>query len=730
MRDFFEHQHQAKRKTTYLVLLFALAVILITVLVYFVVAGAYLYLAGDVTLAIDQTGPGGPGVGTTTPSGDEAILPSLWQPGILLIVAPAVILLIGGASAYRLHQLSGGGEAVAASLGGRPIQPDTNDPDERKVLNVVEEMAIASGTPVPPVYVLDDQNSINAFAAGSDPDDAVIGVTRGSIEQLTRDELQGVIAHEFAHILNGDMRLNLRLVGILFGILVIGLIGQIVMRSMFYGSLVMRAMFYGSLMGGGRRRSGSNKNQGGAMLVILAAGLALLIIGYVGVFIGNLIKAAVSRQREYLADASAVQFTRNPQGIGGALKKIGGLSLGARISASRADEFCHMYFGEGVAHHLGSLGSTHPPLKERIQRIDPAWAGEFPTVELPERIHEKRRQYEQRATGRGAGAPAMGLAGDVAGAAGAAAAVGAASTGSSESSAARPDPGSRAIGQAARTAVDQIGQPSQEHIALVREEHIALVRELIGNLPDALREATHEPSTARAVIFAMLIDADERIAERQLKGLAERSDQRTADMTRKLLPAVSDLDDRARLPMIDMTLPALRKLSPKQYEAFDRDVDELIRADEKITFFEWLLGRILRRHLAPTFGKRQSSGVHYHATRAVTEELSVVLSALAWEGAADEREASEAMRLAGRAAKIDESIPLRGKADCKRAAIDEALKKLKQVSPAVKRKVMIACAAAVASDRDITVREGELLRAVADAIGVPMPPLLPGQKVA
>ena len=298
--DFFQNQETAHRKTGLLIAYFIAAVVLIVLLSYAIVAGAFLL----------------------TGRHDRPPLHSvvdLWNPGLFTVVLLGTLALIGGGSLYRVASLAGGGHNVAEMMGGRPLSSQTTDPDERKILNVVEEMAIAAGTPVPPVYLLEQEDGINAFAAGYAPGDAVIGVTRGCIQNLTRDELQGVIAHEFSHILNGDMRLNIRLIGALYGILLISMTGWIIFRSTAYGNSY------------DNRRDSDRRGSNPWPLV----GLALYVLGYIGVFFGNLIKAAVSRQREFLADASAVQFTRNPDGIAGALKKIGALAEGSRVRASR-----------------------------------------------------------------------------------------------------------------------------------------------------------------------------------------------------------------------------------------------------------------------------------------------------------------------------------------------------------------------------------------------------------
>lgn len=330
--DFFGHQEVARKKTGLLVSYFVLAVILIIAAIYIALSILFLYY--------------GVPEGTPRPS---LSLENIWNPELAITVSISILLVVLLGSLYKTAQLSSGGKAVAEMLGGQLIKASTKDLNERKILNVVEEMAIASGTPVPPVYLLDEEG-INAFAAGFKPDDAVIGVTRGCIQQLSRNELQGVIAHEFSHILNGDMRLNIRLTGVLHGILVIAMIGYFLLRS------------------SAASRGSSDKKGGAAAFALL--GLIVMIVGYIGVFFGKLIKSAVSRQREFLADASAVQFTRDPSGIGGALKKIGGFIGGSRLVAAGAEQASHFFFADGLAQAWFNLMATHPPIEERIRRID------------------------------------------------------------------------------------------------------------------------------------------------------------------------------------------------------------------------------------------------------------------------------------------------------------------------------------------------------------------------
>src|SRR5512145_559045 len=330
--DFFEHQEVARRSTRRLVVLFALAVVCVVVAVNLV--GAALYFA--FLLPADR-------------AWSIAALPN----GFFLTNTLVVLGLIGGGTAVEMDARASGGDAVARMVGARPVDPSTRDLLDRRLLNVVEEMAIASGVPVPRVFVMDDQSSINAFAAGHSINDAVIAVTRGTLTRLTRDELQGVVGHEFSHVLNGDMRLNMRLIGVLFGLTMVAMAGRFLLEI------------------AGRGRGGSDR--GGGIAVVALAGVTLWVLGYIGVFFGRLIKAAVSRQREFLADASAVQFTRNPDGIGGALRKIGGLGaaegLGTRIDHPQAEALSHLFLGAARPAFVSGLFATHPPIEERVRRI-------------------------------------------------------------------------------------------------------------------------------------------------------------------------------------------------------------------------------------------------------------------------------------------------------------------------------------------------------------------------
>ncbi len=654
--DFFEHQEQARRKTGRLVLMFIAAVIGIIAMVYLVVAIAYLYLNGQ-------------------PSHAQGGGPTLWNPVLLLVVGTAVIVIVSMSSFVKISQLSAGGRVVAESLNGRLLDGGTNDPDERKLLNVVEEMAIASGVPVPDVYVMDREQGINAFAAGFSKDDAVIGVTRGCMQLLNRDELQGVIAHEFSHILNGDMRLNIRLIGVLFGILVIGLIGRMVLSNMYYA-------------GGGRSRS-SSKDNGSAALAILGVALALMVIGFVGYFFGSLIKAAVSRQREFLADASAVQFTRYPDGIAGALKKIGGYSYGSKVTDPHADEVSHMFFGQGVTSWMGGMGATHPPLDQRIRRIQPSWDGRYTEPE-PSKTSSMAKPRDTQASREAVRKRAM---------------VALAAMGAG----------------AAIDVAQHIGRPT--------EAHVDQARQIIDDIPDGVKQAAQSSLGACAVIYGLLISQDEAIRQKQEALIRESAEPTSVAEALRLYKHVREMERSAWLPALDLAMPALHNLSAKQYEAFKRCVLGLIQADGRMDLFEWMLGKVMLNRLAPVFepGKRRRARAKYYALRPVLQPLTVLMSTLAHFGSREYESAQKAYETGMRYLPFEPKPAMLDAEACGLHELDGALEQLKLIGPREMRAVINACAACIKSDREVTISEAELFRAVCDSLGCPMPPIVVGQ---
>jgi Zn-dependent protease with chaperone function len=656
--DFFARQDRARRNTKLLVLYFVVAVTLIVAAVYLVLTAVFL-----------RPPPGGGGS-----------IAWLWDPGLLLYAVLGTVGVITVGSLIKIAELSRGGAAIATALGGRPIAPHTTDPDERKLMNVVEEMAIASGIPMPEVYLLEREDGVNAFAAGNSPSDAVVGVTRGCMRMLSRDELQGVIAHEFSHILNGDMRLNLRLIGLLNGILCLAVIGHFLLRISFYG--------------GGRSRSSGGDGRGGVNPLPLI-GLALLVLGSIGVFFGRLIKSAVSRQREFLADAAAVQFTRNPDGIVGALKKIGGLVYGSRLETPRTEEASHLLFGNGLKSSWSGMFSTHPPLEARIRAWEPQFDGRYPRVEPAERARP------------GAGPPP-----------------GPARQGRDVPPPLRPVqaalppqmPGLGAVIVAAG-ALEQIGQPTTKHLQYATG--------LMESIPEVLRDAVHEPMSASALVYGLLLSPDESARGAQLDELRRRLPGPWVRETEQLLPLLTGLAPGARLPLIELSLPALRQMATGQFEEFDRAVHWIIESDRQVDLFEYALRHMLRRHLEPQFRKPRRPVTQYYVLKPVLSDVALLLSGLAHVGHED-REATLRAFAAGvqRLPPGTEPPALIESSKSNLAQMDAALDRLAQCAAPVKKQILEACLATVAADGSLRVREAELLRAIADSLDCPMPPLL------
>jgi len=675
--DFFGQQDAARQSTRRLVVLFALAVFATVAAVYVVTVVAF-----HDELASNAESHGRP------------FWP--WNAQLFAWVAGTTGAVIAGGSLYKTAALSrGGGVAVASLLGGKPLDGNAASPAERRLLNVVEEMALAAGTAVPSVYVLPDEEGINAFAAGFGRDTAVIGVTRGAVERLDRDELQGVVAHELSHILNGDMRLNLRLMGLLHGILVISLIGLWILR-----------------FSGGSSGSSDRKKGGGGGVALF--GLALYVIGWIGALFGDLIKSAIARQREFLADAAAVQFTRNPLGIAGALKKIGGLGAGSRLASPNAPQASHLYFGNGLREGHFAWRATHPPLPERIRRLDPAWDGTFPSF-ADEAARPKETKGERAAARQHLDIPGLpGIPGLTRGAKGGPAPIpGVALPGVVAAVPALA--GALAPAELAASA----GQP--------RPIHIAAAAALLAGIPEPLATSAREPMAARAVVLALLCDRDPAVRQRQLATVTAAGDEALARELAAVLPAADALADAARLPIVDVAVPALRRLSPHQYATFRRLVDELVRADQRLSLFEWSLHRVLLRHLDPWFAEKKAAPrVSVYGLRQLAEPLAQLLSTLAHSGSTDAQAAATAFAagVAALGSQAPPALALLPREACTFRRLDAALATLEGVAPPRLRELLTACAATVASDGTVAGAEGELLRAIADALGCPVPPLV------
>jgi len=646
--DFFEEQALARKRTLRLVLLFAVAVAGVVVAVYFL--AMLFYSAG----ATDSAG-----VAYVTGDYDNVgrLALSFWNPGVLLFALGSTATVVGLGSLYKIAQLRDGGPAVALSLGGRKVDPDSTKLEERRLLNVVEEMAIASGVPAPEVYVLDREPGINAFAAGNTTSDAVIGVTQGTLQLLRRDELQGVIAHEFSHILNGDSRINLRAIGLLHGIFLLALIG----RFLTHGSM----------------RSGKKERGGVALL-----GLGLLAIGSIGVFFGRMIQSSISRQRELLADASAVQFTRDTDGLVGALKKIGGGARHSYLDTPKADEASHIFFSDAIRRLrlFAGVFRTHPPLAERIRKLEPQWDGEFTEVALPD-------------IADGMSTP--------------------------------PDAPDAQANAFAEAPTEEAVSEAIAHIGSPRPEQITFARSLHAALPNLWIHAVHQAPMAQAMVFGLLLAQDEVLRGTELLRVADLTDAQTADLTLRFHSEAGDRSSAEKIALVDMVIPTLRGLSIDEYHRFREVVDSLMQSDRRIDLFEYTLSRMLQRHLARSFDGAGPTPLRFRSLRALLPDARVLIATLARVGSRTEDEAERAFRHGAQALQLKESAgAIPPSSECTLASVDAALQRFDAAAPALKRSLMLACAATVMADDTVTDREAELIRAIGDALDCPVPPFV------
>ncbi len=663
--DFFERQDRARRSTSVLVVAFVVAILLVAAAVDAVIWGTLRVL--DRT-SLDFLA----WMGT----------PHAW------IITAVLLLSILATSAWRSAQLyRGGGGRVALLLGGRIVDPDTKDEDESRLINVVEEMAIAAGITVPDVYVLENEDTINAFAAGDSPANAVIAVTRGLLERLDRDALQGVIAHEFSHILNGDMRINIRLIGLLAGMTMLSEIGIRPWRSM--------GTYRGRHYGRGRSLFGVSGRGGQAYLVILVAGLLVAAIGWIGVLGGRLIKAAVSRQREFLADAAAVQFTRNPDGLAHALLEIheesGG---GSRLQNHHAEEVSHMGFGRTVSGITG-LTATHPPIKERMAALGPKyeyWYNDGERIRRREQREaeaeeEAARKEEQRSAAASAseGAVLAGLGGADAVSAGLSAATLAAIAGSLDG-----------------------GSVERAH-------------SLLRRLPEEVLQAVHTPSGAEDAVSALLLHGPDT-RERDLGVLPEARREQVGRLRLALEcnwpgRSADRLDPRIRLPLLELALRSLRKLDPEARASFLKRLDAQIRTNGRMSMFEYAARTMLRRELDT--GRVSRYGTAKLARH--REEAGIVLSLLAHAGGDRQQRAAAHARgmegLPGGPADAELLPP----SECGPKVVTRALTALEAVQPGDKRALLEACTRTIAADDHIRASEAELLRMFAALLDTPVP---------
>jgi Zn-dependent protease with chaperone function len=658
---FFEHQQVARRNTRVMVLLFVFAVLGVVLAVDAVLAGIWIF-------GIADSGYVEPGRRAELITMIRSVPPQLFLWGA--VVTAALILIV---STVNVLRLTDGGEAVAKMAGARRVSPETRDPLERRFLNIVEEMAIASGVRVPAAYIMDGENGINAFAAGWDVSGAVVAVTRGTLQTLTRDELQGVIGHEFSHILNGDMRLNIRMIGVLAGVLFIGSIGGFIMRSV----------------------AESRGKKDGASAGIFAVGLALFIIGYVGLFFTRVIKAAVSREREFLADASAVQFTRNPDGIAGALDRIGAST--ALISNRRAEDMSHMFFGQGIKVWMGGLFNTHPPLEDRIRRVHPGFQ---PTA------------YR---TKREAAAPQPAPGGDFA--------FGrtAGFAGSAETSASE----GRRVADVSAEWGRSAGE-SAKLVGTVDAGKVDYAAMLLAALPAQLREELRNGEGACAALVALLLAPKEDVMLQQLDAVRVAGAQALAERAKVLAPLTRRLGTAFHLPVVDLALPAVKASAPQAKQELLKALEVVIQTDRRVSVHEFVVLTLVREQVSPKSKPGASGSMKISQLR---EQAAAVLRLVSHAGlrtdttGSREEQLRDALRAGAKELGLEEAevaAPAAFTLESSAAALDA----LKALAPLQKAILIKGLFAAVTVDGTIRITEAELMRMVGAVLDCPLPPLL------
>lgn len=636
--DFFEAQDRAKRNTKKLVFYYALAVTGIIFSIYIV---TLIFFNSQFNVEGESV--------------------SFWYPGWLLTVSIIVGLIIASGTFYRISQLRKGGSAVAEMLGGRKVNPSTTNTSEQRLMNVVEEMSIASGISVPDVYVLDREENINAFAAGFTPGDAAIGVTKGTLEQLNRDELQGVIAHEFSHIFNGDMRFNIRLIGVLNGILIIHILGMLITRSMAFS-------------GAGRVRSNRNGKGGKGTIAIIFFGISLIVIGYIGMLCGRMIQSAISRQREFLADAAAVQFTRNPDGLAGALNKIGLKTDGGEIKDGHAMEMSHLFFASSFQSALNKLFATHPPLEERIKAIDPSLKGSKSRKSFVGDRAQKEKMTGSEKT-------SSGILGD----------------------------------HAAITPEVILGA-----IGSVGKKQVRAASHILKEIPVPLIKAAHEPFSAEALMFAVMFTSTGNSSSDIPEWFSKLSGSDTAGEVSRLMVYMKKGKRSWFIPLVEISMPSLKNMSEAQYKQFRDGMDRVAEKTEGENLFLFALEKMVIHQLDAFFTEKRKPEIRHHRLKSLGHELSVLLSALAY-ASGNETEQAFQNGLKPIEKFIPEKMILLPESECGLHALDNALNELSASANPVKKYVISSVIHCITADKKVTPDEAELTRAITEVLGAPIP---------
>jgi Zn-dependent protease with chaperone function len=612
--DFFEAQERARRRSRWLVVWYAAALAAVVASYCAVAALGYWIVT-------------------------QSALPLRGHLAIAGVVGGFIVAM----SAWRMWQLSDGGPVVAYVLGARYVDPDKCTPAERRLVNVVEEMAIASGISVPPVYVLEFDDAINALVAGYSPHEAVIIATRGAVQKLSRDELQGVMGHEFSHILNGDMALNVRLVGFLAGLT-------------WFADAAERLIFEAAR----HNRELAREERGAGALAALAAALVALI-GFPGTVAADAIKSAISRERELLADAASVQFTRNPDGIAGALDSILALRAHTAVRAVHCELFSHMFFAPAVGRWWGF--PTHPPILERIRRAHPRF---------------RRDQYRERRHGTRTEVAVIDGAGNVV---------------------------KNLRLDSALAVVASVGRPAAEHVDYAKR--------LLARLPSRLREALHRADEAESAMFALALEPDEATRDAELQALAARRGADARAKAAELCAYVGGLARDHMLTLADLAVPAIKGEKQKARDTFLADLAQVVEADRRVTLREFVLVTFLRQRLRE--GAGQPIRTQFRRIEEVAADAHLVLSLVSLDQAAFQKGAA-VLGLGWRAPLEREALTT--------ASVSRSLERVRHLSPFAKPALLKACVEAAAADGVFRVPEVEMVRMVAATLDCPVPPAI------
>ena len=643
--DFYAYQAAARRQSRVFVLMF-MAAVAVVVIALDAVIFTVLAARSSVSPAYgEQYG--------NAPVGPLEF--AKHNPDAVFVVSLLIIGVIGLASLFKSAQLRGGGAVVAQSLGGVRVERDTTDPARKRLRNIIEEMSIASGVPVPEIYVLEQEPAINAFAAGHTPANACITVTQGAIDHLSRDELQGVIGHEFSHILNGDMRLNIQLMGAIFGLLVIAIIGRLVFNF--------------------APRGGGDRDRRGGGLGWVGVGLAAMVLGYLGLLAGRMLQAAVSRQRERLADASAVQFTRNTTGLKGALMKIAALEEGSKFVAADAEQVAHMLFAPG----LDRIFATHPPLMERIRELDP----HFDPAELQALIARGVPSADSPAAPSAAAPAPTPAVAAVAGASGFAANAG--------------------------SIAAQVGRPQPSNV-----DQAQVMREQI---PPVLRNFSDTGAHARSMVLALLVSRDPAIRDAQAQRIAQEYGAAELNVVNSAIMAAGTIAPMLRLPALLQLFPTLRRLPLAERQRLNALVMDLIHLDSNIDVFEFCLAKLLESMLNDAAGNASPYGTL--TLENAVEPVHVIFCTLARCGSDSEAEIRTAY--AAGISGVLSRFPEYATYDDWPQRTSAALATLDQLQLPAKQKLIEGLVRTIASDGQLKVEESELLRTTCALLHCPMP---------